>query len=30
MADRQYQPETPSIHAGQILDSATGSRALKL
>ena len=30
MADRQYQPETLSIHAGQIPDAATGSRALPI
>ncbi|MBS7807012.1 O-acetylhomoserine aminocarboxypropyltransferase/cysteine synthase family protein [Variovorax sp. PCZ-1] len=30
MADRQYHPETLAIHAGQIPDAATGSRALPI
>ena len=30
MADRQFHPETLAIHAGQIPDSSTGSRALPI
>jgi O-acetylhomoserine (thiol)-lyase len=30
MADRQFRPETLAIHAGQIPDSSTGSRALPI
>ena len=30
MADRNFQPETLAIHAGQIPDSSTGSRALPI
>ena len=30
MADRQFQPETLAIHAGQIPDAATGARALPI
>ena len=30
MADRNFQPETLAIHAGQIPDAATGARALPI
>jgi len=30
MADRQFQPETLAIHAGQVPDAATGARALPI
>ena len=30
MADRNFQPETLAIHAGQIPDAATGARAADL
>ena len=30
MADRNFQPETLAIHAGQIPDVATGARALPI
>jgi O-acetylhomoserine (thiol)-lyase len=30
MTDRQFQPETLAIHAGQIPDTATGARALPI